>query len=136
VDGFTRGTTPFQLSSLTFGRHMISASREGYGAKDTSVDVSDATKVIHLALAPEPGGELQIQGDNPAQFYVDGTLVNPGGAVPNSGVLKVASGAHEIKVVLGSNAPMSKTVVVKSRQRVIYDFSADRTTETAVSKTP
>ncbi|HEY6194726.1 MAG TPA: PEGA domain-containing protein [Candidatus Eisenbacteria bacterium] len=134
VDGVTRGTTPFQLSAVSFGRHQVLALREGYVAKDTSVDVSDATKVIHLALAPEPGGEVVIQGDYPAQFYLDGKLVNS--AVPNSGVLEVASGAHEIKVVYGANLQASKTLVVKSRQRVTYDFSADKTTETPVSKTP
>src|SRR5258706_7037745 len=123
-----------QLSGVAFGLHKISARREGYTPVDSSVVVSDATRAIHFTLAHEPGGELMIKGDKSAEFYVDGKLVNQG--VPNSGIVLVGSGPHEIKVVLESGQPISKTVVVKSRERMTFDFSDGTLTASAAGKTP
>ncbi|MBZ5549052.1 MAG: PEGA domain-containing protein [Acidobacteriia bacterium] len=79
--------TPFNLTGLSPGKHLISASKAGYSAEIRSVDVASGSKsfvVIHLAPSnalmlvnsTPTGAEVVLDGKNtgrvtPAQFAVE-----------------------------------------------------------------
>jgi serine/threonine protein kinase len=79
--------TPFTVSSLTPGKHVVSLSKSGYTPDTRSVDVSAGAKsslVVHLAPmnalvvvnSTPPGAEIVIDGKptgrvTPAQFAVE-----------------------------------------------------------------
>jgi serine/threonine protein kinase len=79
--------TPFNLTGLSPGKHIITASKTGYSAEIRSVDVASASKsfvVIHLSPnnalvmvnSTPSGAEIVIDGKNtgrvtPAQFTVE-----------------------------------------------------------------
>jgi hypothetical protein len=121
IDGAPSGASPQRLSGLTLGRHRVFARLDGFAPADTSVDVQSTTHQIHVALAPEPPGALVIQGDRPAQIYVDGTLVADN--VQNSGVQRLSRGAHQVRVVLVSGDVIDNSVTVHSGERAVYDYT-------------
>jgi PEGA domain-containing protein len=79
--------TPFNLTGLSPGKHVVSASKTGYTTEIRSVDVASASKsfvVIHLSPSnalmvvesTPPGAEIVLDGKNtgratPAQFAVE-----------------------------------------------------------------
>ncbi len=79
--------TPFNLTGLSPGKHVVSASKTGYTAEVRSVDVASGSKsfvVIHLSPSnalvvvnsTPPGAEIVLDGKNtgratPAQFAVE-----------------------------------------------------------------
>jgi serine/threonine-protein kinase len=79
--------TPFNLTGLSPGKHVVSASKTGYTAEIRSVDVASGSKsfvVIHLSpsnalvvvSSTPPGAEIVLDGKNtgrvtPAQFAVE-----------------------------------------------------------------
>ncbi|HEX9111301.1 MAG TPA: PEGA domain-containing protein [Terriglobales bacterium] len=79
--------TPFNLTGLSPGKHVVSASKTGYTAEIRSVDVASGSKsfvVIHLSPSnalvvvnsTPPGAEIVLDGKNtgrvtPAQFAVE-----------------------------------------------------------------
>src|SRR5262249_17149575 len=109
MDGVGRGTTRFNLAGVQYGKHRFTAELAGYSLLDTTVDVSGGTGGIYFPLTKEPGGELEIKGDRPADFYVDGTLVNPGGQLENSGIQLAAVGTHVVKIQFASGPEIVKT---------------------------
>jgi len=121
LDGHARGSTPISLAGVPMGRHRIEARRDGHMPADTTLEVGAATGQIHLALRVEPPGVLVIQGDRPAQIYVDGTLVKEN--VQNSGPQRLRPGTHQVRVILVSGESSDYTVDVRSGERVIYDYS-------------
>jgi hypothetical protein len=129
MDGVPRGTAPSRLPGIAFGRHQFSARAEGYTPMDSTLEVSGTSGQIHFAFMAEPPGVLIVQGDKPANIYVDGRLVAEN--LQNSGPQKLPRGTHEIKVVLASGEPVSKSLVVNPRERVVYDF-----TKGSISRTP
>jgi eukaryotic-like serine/threonine-protein kinase len=79
--------TPFNLTGLSPGKHVVSASKAGYTAEIRSVDVASGSKsfvVIHLSPSnalvlvdsTPPGAEIVLDGKNtgrvtPSQFAVE-----------------------------------------------------------------
>jgi serine/threonine protein kinase len=79
--------TPFDLTGLSPGKHIVSASKSGYSSEIRSVDVASGSKsfvVIHLSPSnalmavnsTPPGAEIVLDGKNtgrmtPAQFAVE-----------------------------------------------------------------
>ena len=79
--------TPFNLTGLSAGKHVVSASKTGYSAEIRSVDVASGSKsfvVIHLSPnnalvvvnSTPTGAEIVLDGKNtgrvtPAQFAVE-----------------------------------------------------------------
>ena len=79
--------TPFNLTGLSAGKHLVSAGKTGYSAEIRSIDVASGSKsfvVIHLspnnalvvANSTPPGAEIILDGKNtgrvtPAQFAVE-----------------------------------------------------------------
>jgi hypothetical protein len=79
--------TPFNLTGISPGKHIVSASKSGYSAEIRSVDVASGSKsfvVIHLAPSnalvvvnsTPPGADIVLDGKNtgrmtPAQFAVE-----------------------------------------------------------------
>ncbi|HYU47373.1 MAG TPA: PEGA domain-containing protein [Terriglobales bacterium] len=79
--------TPFNLTGLSPGKHMVSAGKAGYSAEIRSVDVASGSEsfvVIHLSpsnalmavISTPPGAEIVVDGKNtgrmtPAQFAVE-----------------------------------------------------------------
>lgn len=128
MDGVPRGVAPSRLPGVALGRHQFSARLPGFTPAESTVEVSDATGQIHFALVAEPPGVLIIQGDKPANIYVDGRLVAEN--LQNSGQQKLPRGTHSIKVVLASGEPISKALVVNSGERVVFDFTSGSVTRT------
>jgi hypothetical protein len=121
VDGASHGSTPVKQMDLPLGRHAFVARLAGYVAADTTVDVQAGTGQVHVMLRPEPPGVLVVQGDHPAQIYVDGVLVREN--VQNSGPQSVRPGNHQVRVVLVSGAVVEQSIAVGARERVVFDYS-------------
>jgi hypothetical protein len=134
VDGKAQGTTPVTLSGLSQGRHVVRASRAGRTPAETTVVVTAATRQLQLLLPPEAPGSLVVRGDVPAQIYVDDVLVVEN--VLNSGPRQLAPGSHSVRVVLVSGQTIDADVAVRSRERVVYDFSKNATTRKAEGDQP
>ena len=85
--------TPFNLTGLSPGKHIISASKTGYSAEIRSVDVASASKsfvVIHLS----PNNALLIVNSTPsgAAIVIDGK--NTGHVTPTQ--FTVDKGPHTV----------------------------------------
>jgi hypothetical protein len=117
-----------RLPGVTLGRHQFSARLRSFTLADSTVEVSGVTGQIHFVLVAEPPGMLIIQGDKPASIYVDGRLVIEN--TQNSGQQELPPGMHSIKVVLASGEPISKSLLVNPRERVVYDFTSGSVTRT------
>ncbi len=126
LDGAARGPSPLTLPGLTLGRHTVSASSDGYQSADTALVVSADTRRLHLTLRREPPGVLVVQGDLPAQIYVDGALVVEN--VQNSGPRTLSPGNHSVRVVLVSGETIDHAVAVHSAERATYDFTRNTVT--------
>jgi hypothetical protein len=126
VDGVSKGTPPVRLPNIPLGRHTFVASREGYMPAETTLVVTQATGQINLTLSREPPGILIVQGDRPAQIYIDDELVREN--VQNSGPRELAPGPHKVRVILRTGETIDKLVTIGSRERAIYDFSQDTVT--------
>jgi hypothetical protein len=134
VDGASRGPSPARLHGLTLGTHVVVAQRAGYLSAETTVVVTESTREIGIALAPQPPGELVVLGDVPASIYIDGTLVVEN--VQNSGPRRLAPGEHSVRVVLVSNETVDYKVEVRPGERATYDFSKNTVTRRAQGGTP
>lgn len=121
VDGTARGETPVVLADFPLGKATIGFRREGMAALDTVVDVGEDTREVRVVLANEPRGVLVIQGDRPARIFVDGALVVEG--VQNSGPVSLDGGSHQVQVILAGGQVIDTTLVVRSRERLVYDYS-------------
>ncbi len=126
VDGTARGVSPVTLAALPLGRHVFRATREGYNGAETTLVITDATRLLHLAMTREAPGVLVVLGDLPAQIYVDGALVVEN--VQNSGPRSLPPGNHTVRVILVSGETIDHTVAVRSGERAIYDFSSNNIT--------
>jgi hypothetical protein len=125
LDGQQRGTTPLQQLEVPLGRHTFAAQLAGYVVTDTTLEVGPATGQVHVMLRPEPPGVLVVQGDHPAQIYLDGVLVREN--VQNSGPQSVRPGTHHVRVVLVSGEVVEESVPVGAEERVVFDFSSKST---------
>ena len=123
LDGAPGGPSPHRFAGVPLGRHGFSARLDGYVAADTMVELAAGTGQVHIALVPEAAGAVMIQGDQPAQMYVDGRLVADN--VPNSRIQKLARGSHLARVILVSGEAIEKTLVVRSGEITVYDYSKD-----------
>jgi hypothetical protein len=130
VDGGKRGTAPVQLADLTMGRHRFEARSPGFASADTTVEVGASTAQLHLRLRREAPGVLIVQGDHPAEIWVDGVLVREN--VQNSGPQPLAGGSHRVRVRLVSGDVIEATVEVRTRERVVFDY----TTQQVVGRAP
>jgi hypothetical protein len=126
VDGRSRGVSPVTLTDLPPGSHSLSISHAGYLQDDTTLTVHAGDQEAHVALATEPPGYLVVQGDRPAQIWVDGSIVRD--EVQNSGPRQLAPGPHPVRVVFSSGEQIDKTVAVKSGERVTFDYTHDTLT--------
>jgi hypothetical protein len=126
VDGVLAGMPPVRLPRLSLGPHTFAAFREGYLPAETTLIVTQATGQIDLTLVKEPPGVLIVQGDRPAQIYIDDELVREN--VQNSGPRELARGPHKVRVILRTGQTIDKLVTIESRERAVYDFSQDTIT--------
>jgi D-ribose pyranose/furanose isomerase RbsD len=99
----------------------VEARQEGFVTLDSTLEVSEGTRQVHLALRPEPPGILVVLGDRPAQIYVDGTLIVEN--VQNSRPQRLNPGAHQVRVVLVSGETVEQSVVLRSGERTTFDYS-------------
>jgi PEGA domain-containing protein len=120
LDGTSRGRTPLNLS-VPFGSHTMAVLREGFQLAETTMTIGPETREVHLVLRREPPGILVVQGDRPARIYVDGVIVAED--LQNSGRLELAGGTHQVQVVLRSGETVDSSLVVRSRERTIFDYS-------------
>jgi hypothetical protein len=121
VDGQGRGSTPLSVQGIAAGRHRLEARREGFANADTVLEVLETTRQVHFALHAEPPGVLVVQGDRPAQIYVDGTLIVEN--VQNSRPQRLRPGPHQVRVVLVSGEAVEQSVVLRSGERATFDYS-------------
>jgi PEGA domain-containing protein len=134
VDGRLRGSSPVTVTGLSLGSHTVSALRGGYLQNDTTVQVRAGSQDLRLALAVEPPGTLVVQGDRPAEIWVDGTLVVAN--VQNSRPRELPPGPHPVRVVFSSGEAIDQTVMVKSRERATYDYTRGTVTRRPQTETP
>jgi PEGA domain-containing protein len=134
VDGRSRGSSPITVTGLSLGAHAVSALRGGYLQNDTTVQVRAGSQELRLALAVEPPGTLVVQGDRPAEIWVDGTLVVAN--VQNSRPRELPPGPHPVRVVFASGEAIDQTVTVKSRERATYDYTRGTVTRRPQTETP
>ena len=118
--GGTAGTTPVEVA-LPAGRSRFVFARQGYQDAETTLVVAPGQGRLHMMLVRESPGVLVVQGDRPAQIYVDGSLVVEN--VQNSGPRELASGAHLVRVVLVTGESSDHSVMIRTRERAIYDYS-------------
>jgi hypothetical protein len=121
VDGQSRGLSPVTLTGLAPGSHALSVSHAGYSQNDSTLTVRAGDQEVHLALATEPPGYLVVQGDRPAEIWVDGQIVKAD--VQNSGTRQLAPGSHPVRVIFSSGETIDKEVVVKSGERATFDYT-------------
>ena len=121
LDGAARGKSPVLLTAVFPGKHRLVALRDGYVASDTTLVVTQETRSVDLQLHPEPPGALDVQGDKPAQIYLDGVLVVEN--VQHFGPRQLRGGSHDVRVVLVSGEAIDTSLVIKSRQRVTFDYT-------------
>jgi hypothetical protein len=126
MDGAPRGTTPLTLTKVPYGRHVFVAQRDGFARVETTLVTSESVREIDVALPALPPGVLVVQGDRPASIYIDGNLIIEN--VQNSGPRELKPGEHQVRVVLLSNQTIDHTVEVRSRERVVFDFSSNSVT--------
>lgn len=121
-DGDSRGPSPVMLNALMGSSHQVRVSLEGFAVLDTTLTVSAGMVRVDLALSREPPGVLVIQGDRPAEMYVDNELIVAN--VQNSGPRQLRGGSYPIKVIMATSGEVIDTlVVVRSRQRTVWDYS-------------
>ena len=120
-DGAAAGPSPHHFTAVGLGHHAFSARLDGYVTADTAVEIAAGTGQVHLALRSEPPGVIVIQGDQPAQMYVDERLVADN--VQNSGAQKLRRGSHQVRVILVSGQAIEKTVEARSGERTVYDYT-------------
>ena len=121
VDGRSRGSSPLTVTGLALGPHTITALRSGYLQNDTTLQIHAGSQELRLGLATEPPGTLVVQGDRPAEIWVDAVLVVAN--VQNSRPRLLPPGSHQVRVVFSSGEAVDQTVVVKSRERATYDYT-------------
>jgi len=121
IDGKTRGVSPLQIRGLPIGRHAFAASRDGYAPADSTLLVTESSTRVDLALRAAPPGILVVQGDRPAQIYLNGVLIVEN--VQNSGPRELPPGAHQVHVVLMSGEAIDQSVTIQSGERSTYDYS-------------
>lgn len=124
VDRVARGVTP-QRMKLSFGRHTIAASREGFLPAETTLVVAEGVRQVELALRSAPPGVLVVLGDRPAQIYLNGSLIVEN--VQNSGPRELTPGTHQVRVVLVSGETIDQAVTIHSGERTTYDYSKGTT---------
>jgi hypothetical protein len=121
LDGTRRGPSPLRVQDLAFGSHNLRVDMENHLPLDTLVQVGEVPALLDLRLRSEPPGVLVLQGDKPAEMFVDGRSVALN--VQNSGPKEMSAGSHGIQVVLVGGETIEDTVVIRSGERVVYDFS-------------
>ncbi len=127
VDGRLRLRSPTDIPALPLSSsHTIRAMIDGYRTHDTTVVVTSERTTVHMRLREESPGVLELQGDGPANMYVDGKLVAEG--LPNSGRLELRVGSHEVKVAFLSGKILTTSIEVRPQERVVYDFSTESVT--------
>jgi PEGA domain len=125
LDGEPWRKSPTTLAHVTLGRHTFSAVRDGYQAAETTLTVTPESNAIELALVPEPLGVLEVKGDRPAEIWIDNAL-----AVANVQHCKreLPAGTHQVKVAFPDGGTIDRAVMIKSGERVTYDYSRSANT--------
>ena len=54
LDGHMLGASPVRIPGVPMGRHVFSASHEGYVSGETTLIVTSGTRPVHLSLVPRP----------------------------------------------------------------------------------
>jgi hypothetical protein len=121
VDGSVVGTAPLSLDTLRPGRHTFVALRDGYVKAETSLTVRPEKQRVHLTLVPESPGTLVVQGDRPAEIWIDGVLVVAN--VQNSGPRELSPRAYQVRVIFADGDAIEQSVLVKSQERATYDYT-------------
>ena len=121
VDGVLRGASPLTLSGIRFGRHRISASRDGYADCDTTLDIRTNSGDIHFELRPESPGYLVVKGDPLVDIYVADRP--PRKDTQNSGRQQLPPGPCHIVIIFKDGSQIDTTLTIGSAEQVVYDFS-------------
>jgi hypothetical protein len=112
--------SPVTLTNVSLGSHRLAAARVGYLAADTTLTVTMESNAVELTLLPEPPGVLVVRGDRPAEIWIDNALVV---AHVQNCKRELPAGAHQVKVAFADGETIDHEVVVKSGERVTYDYS-------------
>lgn len=121
VDGSSMGQSPLSLKEIRPGRHRFTARLKGYLEAETTLTVNPGGQRIHLRLSAESPGMLVVQGDRPAEIWVDGVLVVAN--VQNSGPRVLPPGAYQVRVIFADGAVVEQSVLVNSKERAVFDYT-------------
>jgi hypothetical protein len=121
VDGARVGSAPLSLKTLQPGRHTFAALRDGYVKTETTLTVRAESQRLHLVLSPESPGTLVVQGDQPAEIWIDGVLVVAN--VQNSGPRQLPPRSYQVRVIFADGGAIEQAVLVNSQERATYDYT-------------
>jgi hypothetical protein len=128
IDRASRGQSPLRIR-LPLGEHRFAAVREGFTPAETTLVVSETTSHLDFRLRAAPPGVLVVQGDHPAQIYLNGVLIAEN--VPNSGPRELPPGTHQVHIVTVSGETIDQAVTIHSGERATFDFSKGAVTRRA-----
>jgi hypothetical protein len=126
VDGRGRGRSPLSALTVSPGTHRFHLGLSGFVAVDTTLEVGEGGGRLHVPLRTEPPGFLEIRGDSIAVIMVDGRVIKSN--TYNSRPQQMAVGWHGIRVRLRAGTEIVDSVLVNSKEQVVYDYSEQRVT--------
>jgi hypothetical protein len=77
---------------------------------------------VHVQLAREPPGELEIRGDLAARLYIDGEPI--GTAHLYNWKVPLPAGRHAVRVVPSAGEPIETHVTITAGEKVTYEYTA------------
>jgi hypothetical protein len=119
--GVPSGGTPALLTAVPVGIVPLRLRLTGYETVDTSLVIRPGANSFTRPLVRLPNGTLIVQGDRPAQIFVNDRMVQEN--TQNSRVA-VSPGSHTIHVVLLNGETIDTSLTVASRERVVFDYSS------------
>jgi len=115
VDGVERGLTPFVVSRLEVGEHLLSVRKAGFKRYSASVEIKKGgLTVVNVALEEQSYGRIRVTSQPVgATVFLDGEKKEK---APSSGLLldSVEVGTHSIKVVAQDYEPYGAKVTLEA----------------------
>lgn len=126
VDGFDTGyATPYTLTDLSEGPHLVAVSRPGYIPQEERINLFDdeetaADAMVSFNLEPYPCGALTVTSEpGGGKIYLHGK--NTGEVTPHTFPC-LSIGTYDVKVVLGNVSAQRDDVTVIPHSSVLASF--------------